>query len=47
MDGDILAYCRSAYCAVSFEAVKLLRACGYRVSRLSEGLPEGEPRGQR
>ena len=40
MDMDIVAYCRGAYCVLSFKAVKLLRARGYRVSRFSEGLPE-------
>lgn len=46
MDMDIVAYCRGAYCVLSFEAVKLLRARGYRVSRLNEGLPEWRASGR-
>jgi ArsR family transcriptional regulator len=46
MDADIVAYCRGAYCVLSFEAVKLLRARGYRVSRFSEGLPEWRASGR-
>lgn len=45
-DIDIVAYCRGAYCVLSFEAVKLLRARGYRVSRFSEGLPEWRASGR-
>lgn len=44
---DIVAYCRGAYCILSFEAVKLLRARGYRASRLSEGLPEWRAAGRK
>src|SRR6516165_7361146 len=39
-DREIVAYCRGAYCVRSFEAVALLRARGFRVRRLEEGLPE-------
>ena len=39
-DRDVVAYCRGAYCVWSFEAVALLRARGFRVRRLEEGLPE-------
>ena len=46
MDMDIVAYCRGAYCVLSLEAVKLLRARGYRVSRLNEGLPEWRASGR-
>ena len=46
MDMDIVAYCRGAYCVLSFEAVKSLRARGYRVSRLNEGLPEWRASGR-
>lgn len=46
MDMDIVAYCRGAYCVLSFEAVRLLRARGYRVSRFSEGLPEWRASGR-
>lgn len=45
-DSDIVAYCRGAYCVLSFEAVKLLRARGYRVTRFSEGLPEWRASGR-
>ena len=37
---EIVAYCRSAYCVLSFEAVASLRARGFKVRRLVEGLPE-------
>ena len=46
IDMDIVAYCRGAYCVLSFEAVKLLRARGYRVIRFSEGLPEWRASGR-
>lgn len=36
----IVAYCRGAYCVLSFEAVALLRARGYRAARLEDGFPE-------
>jgi ArsR family transcriptional regulator len=39
-DREIVAYCRSEYCVLSFEAVALLRARGFKVRRLEEGLPE-------
>jgi len=37
---EVVAYCRSAYCVLSFEAVSTLRARGFRVRRLEDGLPE-------
>lgn len=37
---EIVAYCRGEYCVLSFEAVALLRARGFTVRRLQEGLPE-------
>ena len=37
---EIVAYCRSAYCVLSFEAVAALRARGFQARRLEEGLPE-------
>lgn len=37
---EIVAYCRGAYCVLSFEAVAALRAHGFKVRRLEEGLPE-------
>ena len=39
-DREIVAYCRGEYCVLSFEAVALLRARGFKVRRLEEGLPE-------
>ena len=37
---EIVAYCRGPYCVLSFEAVAALRARGFKVRRLEEGLPE-------
>ena len=37
---EIVAYCRGEYCVLSFEAVALLRARGFNVRRLEDGLPE-------
>jgi ArsR family transcriptional regulator len=37
---EIVAYCRGAYCVLSFEAVAALRARGFKVRRLEDGLPE-------
>jgi DNA-binding transcriptional ArsR family regulator/rhodanese-related sulfurtransferase len=37
---EIVAYCRGPWCILSFEAVALLRAKGFRVRRLEDGLPE-------
>ena len=39
-DREIVAYCRGEYCVLSFEAVALLRARGFKVRRLEAGLPE-------
>jgi rhodanese-related sulfurtransferase/DNA-binding transcriptional ArsR family regulator len=39
-DKEIIAYCRGPYCVFSDEAVRVLRAKGYRASRLTEGFPE-------
>ncbi len=39
-DQEIVAYCRGAYCVLSFEAVAALRAYGFNVRRLEEGFPE-------
>lgn len=36
----IVAYCRGAYCVMSFEAVAALRVRGYDVRRLEDGFPE-------
>lgn len=37
---EIVAYCRGPYCVLSFEAVTALRAKGFKVRRLRDGLPE-------
>ena len=37
---EIVAYCRGPWCVLSFEAVSMLRAKGYQVRRLEDGLPE-------
>lgn len=37
---EIVAYCRGAYCVLSFEAVAALRARGFNARRLEDGLPE-------
>ncbi|MDP2294756.1 MAG: ArsR family transcriptional regulator, partial [Pseudolabrys sp.] len=34
------AYCRGPYCVLSYEAVAQLRASGFKVRRLEDGLPE-------
>ena len=39
-DREVVAYCRGAYCVLSFEAVAVLRARGLRARRLEEGYPE-------
>lgn len=36
----IVAYCRGPYCVLSYEAVAVLRARGFDVRRLEDGLPE-------
>jgi rhodanese-related sulfurtransferase/DNA-binding transcriptional ArsR family regulator len=36
----IVAYCRGPYCVLSYEAVALLRQCGFEARRLEDGLPE-------
>lgn len=42
---EIIAYCRGAYCVLSFEAVAALRKKGYKVRRLEEGYPEWKAEG--
>ena len=39
-DREVVAYCRGAYCVLSFEAVAALRARGLKARRLEEGYPE-------
>jgi ArsR family transcriptional regulator len=42
---EIVAYCRGPYCVLSFEAVAMLRARGFKVRRLVDGLPEWRAKG--
>jgi len=37
---EIVAYCRGPYCVLSYEAVATLRARGFKIRRLEDGLPE-------
>jgi ArsR family transcriptional regulator len=37
---EIVAYCRGAYCVLSYEAVAELRRRGFKAFRLEEGYPE-------
>ncbi|NGZ06321.1 MAG: metalloregulator ArsR/SmtB family transcription factor, partial [Magnetococcales bacterium] len=39
-DREVVAYCRGAYCVLSFEAVARLRKEGFKARRLEEGFPE-------
>jgi ArsR family transcriptional regulator len=39
-DREVVAYCRGAWCVLSFEAVAVLRQRGYRARRLEDGFPE-------
>ena len=41
----IVAYCRGAYCVLSFEAVAELRKRGFNVRRLEDGFPEWKAAG--
>ncbi len=42
---EVVAYCRSPYCVLAFEAVALLRDRGFRVRRLEDGFPEWKAAG--
>jgi len=42
---EVVAYCRGPYCVMSFDAVALLRARGYRVRRLEDGFPQWKAAG--
>ncbi|MDQ3914856.1 MAG: metalloregulator ArsR/SmtB family transcription factor [Actinomycetota bacterium] len=37
---EIVAYCRGPFCALAPEAVRLLRARGFKARRLEDGIPE-------
>jgi rhodanese-related sulfurtransferase len=43
---DIVAYCRGPYCVYADDAVRLLRAKGYRARRLDGGYPEWQRTGR-
>ena len=42
---EVVAYCRGPYCVLAIEAVKILRARGFRAVRMDEGVPEWRARG--
>ena len=42
---EIVAYCRGPYCVLSYEAVAALRARGFKMRRLEDGLPESRAAG--
>lgn len=44
-DQEVIAYCRGAYCVLSFEAVAGLRKKGFKARRLEEGYPEWKAAG--
>ena len=44
-DHEVIAYCRGAYCVLSFEAVAQLREKGFKARRLEEGFPEWKAAG--
>ncbi len=39
-DTEIVAYCRGPYCVLAQEAVRMLRAHGFRARRMEEGISE-------
>jgi rhodanese-related sulfurtransferase len=44
-DREIVAYCRGPYCVLAPQAVEILRAKGFRASRLEDGIPEWRTHG--
>ncbi len=42
---EVVAYCRGPYCVYADEAVRRLRAAGYRARRLQDGYPEWRRQG--
>ena len=42
---EIVAYCRSPYCALSYQAVAALRSRGFTARQLQDDLPEGRAAG--
>jgi rhodanese-related sulfurtransferase len=45
LDREIVAYCRGPYCVLAPEAVKVLRARGYRAAVLEDGVSEWRAQG--
>jgi len=39
-DQEIVAYCRGPYCVLSIQAVEMLRAKGFKVMRIEEGIQD-------
>ena len=39
-EGQVVAYCRGAYCVLAHDAVRLLRRHGYQATRLADGMLE-------
>ena len=37
---EVVAYCRGAFCLMSFDAVEMLRRKGFKARRLQDGMPE-------
>jgi rhodanese-related sulfurtransferase/DNA-binding transcriptional ArsR family regulator len=44
-DRDVVAYCRGPYCVFAGEAVKLLRARGFKATRIEDGVVDWRARG--
>jgi len=44
-DREIVAYCRGPYCVLAQEAVKIMRAKGFKVYRLEDGVTEWQESG--
>ena len=44
-DQDIVAYCRGPYCVLAAQAVEMLRAHGFRVRRLEDGVADWRAHG--
>lgn len=44
-DREVVAYCRGPYCVMAVEAVEILRARGFKATRLEEGVPDWRARG--
>jgi len=42
---DVVAYCRGPHCVLAFEAVRMLRARGFKARRLEYGFPEWKQAG--